>query len=389
MMVYLDYAATTPMAAEVIQVYEEIATTYYGNANSLHTKGTNASNVLTSAIHTLRHTIKEIETSVHLTRSGTEANQHALNELLKINHYQGHILTCRTEHPSLRQHLEHLVQIHPGLRIEDVPADGQGQVHPFEVEKRLRSDTILATFAHVQHEIGTIRDITAIGNVLAQAKVPFHSDCVQSYGKIPIPVKESGLKAISTAAHKIHGPKALGAVFFPTSVQATDEIPTGTIDVASIAAFAAAAEIQFKKSEEAITHIRELRAKMIERLPSHFRILGEQQCSPYILGLLLPGIEGQEAMLACDRQGIAIATGSACRSGDHEPSETLLALGNTPDTARTFIRLSFGKDTSMTDIEQTAACLRNIRDDIPTVKRRTANAKSKKIKRGGTSPTDT
>ncbi|SDI74856.1 IscS subfamily cysteine desulfurase [Natribacillus halophilus] len=361
-MIYLDYAATTPMAPEAIRVYQEVASNYFGNANSLHTKGTDAANVAQAALSTLRNTIPD--TSVHLTRSGSEANQHAIDQLLNVHNFKGHILTCRTEHPSIREHLQKLIEIYPGLIMEDVPVDEQGHIHPSAVEARIKPDTILVTFAHVQHEIGTIRDISAIGEVLTQAGISFHSDCVQSYGKIPIPMKQAGLAAISVAAHKIHGPKGLGAVFFSKTFQPNDELPTGTADGPAIAAFAEAAQIQVQKTDDSITHTRQLRAKMIERLPADVQILGapaDHRQSPYILGLCLPKMEGQEAMLACDRQGIAIATGSACRSGDHKPSETLLALGHTPDKARTFIRLSFSHETCLSEIEQAATRLTRIR----------------------------
>ncbi|QDI92129.1 aminotransferase class V-fold PLP-dependent enzyme [Salicibibacter halophilus] len=361
-MIYLDYAATTPMGPEALRTYQDVAGTFYGNANSLHTRGTDAANVLNVSLETLRQTIGDV--SVAITRSGSEANQHVIHRLLSAKQFQGHILSCRTEHPSIRDYLRDLADRYPALQLEDVPVDEQGNIHPKDVEDRIKPDTILATFAHVQHEIGTIRDIRAIGTVLARAGVPFHSDCVQAYGKIPIPMQDAHLSAISTAAHKIHGPKGLGAVFFSKMMEPNDELPPGTADVAAIAAFAEAADMQMKKGREAWTHIGELRAKMAERLPVDFRVLGEivpERQSPYILGVRLPEMEGQEAMLACDREGIAIATGSACRSGDHGPSETLLALGYSPDRARTFIRLSFAYETSFAEVEEAALKLMNIR----------------------------
>ncbi|QQK74667.1 IscS subfamily cysteine desulfurase [Salicibibacter cibarius] len=361
-MIYLDYAATTPMSPEALHVYHEVADTYYGNANSLHTRGTDAANVLQAALATLSQTIDD--TSVTITRSGSEANQHAIHRFLSARQFQGHILTCRAEHPSIRDYLRTLDEQYPTLHVENVPLDERGNIQPGDVETRLKPDTILATFAHVQHEIGTIRDIRAIGTVLARADVPFHSDCVQSYGKIHIPMQDARLSAISTAAHKIQGPKGLGAVFFSKTVEPSNGLPPGTTDVAAIAAFAEAADVQVKKSPKAWTHIRTLRAKMEEELPADFQVLGERtpvKQSPYILGLCLPEIEGQEAMLACDREGIAIATGSACQSGVDQPSETLLALGHSPDTARTFVRLSFGYETNFAEIEEAAKKLMNIR----------------------------
>ncbi|QQK78762.1 IscS subfamily cysteine desulfurase [Salicibibacter cibi] len=368
-MIYLDYAATTPMGPEALHVYHEVAGNYYGNANSLHTRGTDAANVLQAALATLGQTIDDA--SVTITRSGSEANQHVIHRFLSAKHFQGHILTCRTEHPSIRDYLRTLDEQYPKLHVENVPVDERGNIHPIDVETRIKPDTILATFAHVQHEIGTIRDIRAIGTVLARADVPFHSDCVQSYGKIHIPMQDARLSAISTAAHKIHGPKGLGAVFFSTTVEPTHGLPSGTADGPAIAAFAEAADVQMKRRREANTHLRALRAKMAEQLPVEYQVVGEsaqEKQSPYILGLCLPEMEGQEAMLACDRQGIAIATGSACRSGDHGPPETLLALGHSFDTARTFVRLSFSHETSFAEIDEAAMQLTNIRS------RRTKNA---------------
>lgn len=361
-MIYLDYAATTPMSSEALHVYREVSGNYYGNANSLHTRGTDAANLLQAALATLRQTVDDA--SVTITRSGSEANVQAIYRFLSEKQFHGHVLTCRTEHPSIRDYLRDLEEQYPMLHVENVPVDELGNIQPRDVETRLKPDTILATFAHVQHEIGTIRDIRAIGTVLARADVPFHSDCVQSYGKMHIPMQDARLSAISTAAHKIHGPKGLGAVFFSKTVEPNNGLPPGTADVAAIAALAEAADIQMRKGPEAWTHIRALRAKMEEQLPVDFQVLGErtpERQSPYILGLCLPEMEGQEAMLACDREGIAIATGSACRSGDDQPSETLLTLGHSPDTARTFVRLSFGYETSFSEIEEAAKTLMNIR----------------------------
>lgn len=389
-MIYLDYAATTPMSDKALHVYSQVASQYFGNSSSLHDIGSTAKEILEEARKTLACFVNGDVNGVFFTSGGSESNYLAIHSLLKGKHKKGkHIISTRLEHSSIGNTLEALKD--DSYDITYVAVDGEGRVNLTELQKAIRPDTVLTAIHHGNSEIGTIQDLVSIGEILHAHDILFHSDCVQTFGKIEIDVKKAKLDSLSVSSHKIYGPKGVGACYINPARVWQPVIPgttheggfrPGTVNVPGIAAFVAAAEeiIPIMKSEQ--ERFRDLRERLIAGIqgeawqitevgPAGSRALkgGVLGCEAseigsesslvrgqrleHIIGLSVAGIEGQYIMLECNRYGAAISTGSACAVGMQKPSKTLLAIGKSSEEAKQFIRLSLGKLTTEAEIEET------------------------------------
>lgn len=371
-MIYLDYAATTPMTDRALEVYEAAARKYYGNASSLHDHGSTARQILDKARQTAANFLNAEQRGIYFTGGGSDANQLAIQSLAKGNRSKGnHLITTRAEHSSVRNTFKLLKE--QGFEIDYAPVDQQGRVMIDELEKLIRGDTILASFHHGNSEIGTIQDLEAIGNLLKDYHVLFHSDCVQTFGKIPIDVKAFGLDSLSISAHKIYGPKGVGAAYVNPSVSWKSVIPgtthekgfrTGTVDVPAVAAFMAAAQDIMEGCEEELEREEKLRRQLLESLLDkefEMELEGDPvHRLPNIIGIRIHGMEGQYAMIECNRHGLAISTGSACSVGSEKPAASMIALGRQEQEAREFIRISLGKQTTETDITKTVEIIKKV-----------------------------
>lgn len=365
-MIYLDYAATTPMSEKALHVYSQVATNYYGNSSSLHDMGSTAQTILEESRKTMAAFLNGDAKGVYFTSGGSESNYYAIHSLLKGNNKKGkHIITTNLEHSSIANTLEDLQN--DGYEITFVPVNAEGRVELAALSNAIRPDTVLASIHHGNSEIGTIQDLVSIGEVLKKHNILFHSDCVQTFGKIEIDVKKANLDSISISSHKIYGPKGVGACYINPSRTWKPVIPgtthengfrPGTVNVPGIAAFITAAEEIFpnKGSEQERYH--SLRKKLVDgiRQGEAWNITEVGPASnrlEHIIGLTIAGIEGQYIMLECNRYGVAISTGSACSVGMQKPSKTLLAIGKSKEEAKQFIRLSLGKLTTDAEIEET------------------------------------
>lgn len=364
-MIYLDYAATTPMSEKALHVYSQVATKYYGNSSSLHDMGTTAQTILEESRKTIAGFLNGEAKGVYFTSGGSESNYFAIHSLLKGNNKKGkHIITTKLEHSSIANTLEDLQN--DGYEISFVPVNTEGRVELDALSEAIRPDTVLASIHHGNSEIGTIQNLVSIGEVLKKHNIIFHSDCVQTFGKIEIDVKKANLDSISISSHKIYGPKGVGACYINPSRTWKPVIPgtthengfrPGTVNVPGIAAFITAAEeiVPIMNSEQ--ERFQGLRKKLIDGIQGDGWKVTEvgPSCNrlEHIIGLSVAGIEGQYIMLECNRYGVAISTGSACSVGMQKPSKTLLAIGKSKEEAKQFIRLSLGKLTTDADIEET------------------------------------
>jgi cysteine desulfurase len=368
-MIYFDYSATTPMSDEALFAYQKAAKEYFGNSNSLHQFGQEAEQVLYLSRKSLASSLQVQPSEIYFTGAGSEANFLALTSLATALESKGkNILTTRCEHHSVLQSLHYLET--QGFTITYVPVDEHGIITVEALMKSVQNDTILATFAHANSELGTIQDLKALGEVLAERKILFHSDCVQTYGKLPIPIEY--LASISISAHKIYGPKGIGATFIRSSYhwqpflkETTHEFGfrPGTIDVPSVVAFATASENIFIDNQQEMNRLKGLRDMVVAEFSKNPAIILEghpTQRLPFHLGVRLKGIEGQLVMLECNRKGIAISTGSACRVGQSSPPQSLLAIGRTAEEAHEFIRITFGKWTTEEDIHKLIDCINGV-----------------------------
>ena len=354
-MIYLDYAATTPISETALQVYNRVAREYFGNASSLHDEGSSAAQILQASRNTIAQIIHAEADHIYFTSGGSESNFLAIESLIKGQADKGkHLITTAVEHSSVANVFSKLQK--EGFEVTRLPVDALGNIDINLLQKSIRKDTILASIQHANSEIGTIQDLFTIGSILHDAGVLFHSDCVQTFAKQPIDVQDLQIDALSFSSHKVYGPKGVGGVWmnpesdwlpFIPGVSHESGFVQGSSNTAGIAAFAAAAKELNARQEELDQHYKILRKRLIEGLAllehdifvqgnAHFVL-------PNIIGLRVPGIEGQYLMLEASQAGLAIATGSACSSGSQKPSRTMSAIYDSEQDAREFVRLSLGK----------------------------------------------
>lgn len=362
-MIYLDHAATTPISNNAMEVYVNVAKHYFGNASSMHDEGSAAKQILEASAKTVAATLNARPKDVFFTSGASESSFLAIYALLNSRKEKGgHVITTPIEHSSIRNIFLKLEN--EGYEVTRLPVNKFGEIDFKELKKAVREDTVLASIQHVNSEIGTIQDLKKIGEFLHQHGVMLHSDCVQSYGRVPVDVKALNVDAISISGHKIYGPKGVGAVWmnpkvnwkpvFPDS-ENQRKLKPGTADIPSVAAFATAAkEINENRIEEQ-KRIEQFRVKLLEGIEGMgFEVEVEEHPKgvPNILGLRFPRMEGQFLMLECNQAGLAISTGSACQVGSEKPNKTMTAIGKSEQEAREFVRLSFGKMNKVEQIPQ-------------------------------------
>mgnify|MGYP001366196206 CR=1 FL=1 len=369
-MIYLDYSATTPMSERAMKVYAKVSQQYFGNANSLHDHGTIASNIIEHARQIIAKHIHAEPRGLYFTSGGTESNQLAILSLANAYKKFGkHIITTPTEHPSVLNTCK-LLEKH-GFSVTYLPVNEYGEVQLDVLEKAIRPDTILVSIAHASSELGTVQNLAAIGKLLKEKGVIFHSDCVQTFGKIPIDVKELNIDSISISAHKIYGPKGIGACYINPKVSWSAVFPngthekgfrSGTLNTPAIAAFAEAAEEIMESLPREKERLRQLQTYFLEKIDRDKIVLEGHPTNrlPHHLCLRIKGIEGQYVMLECNRYGIAISTGSACQIGHSGASMSMVAIGRSEREAHEMIRITFGKFTTKKDIDKTVQTLHRI-----------------------------
>ncbi|UCZ54277.1 IscS subfamily cysteine desulfurase [Bacillus shivajii] len=369
-MIYLDHAATTPMSKKAMDTYIKANEDFFANTSSLHEAGEKSSMLVKRCRESLANLLHAKPSEIFFTSGGTESNQRLLKTLYYTNKHKGnHVITTRVEHPSVHSYFQILEE--QGVEVTYLNVDQYGQISLEELKGAIRPDTILASIQHINSEIGTIQPLEKIGQLLNEHDILFHSDCVQSFGKVPIDVNKLHLDALSISSHKIYGPKGVGAVFLREEVKwnSVDPLTThengfrpGTVNTPGIAAFVAASIDMNERMSENEAYIKNLRSLLLEELSP----LGEliqieghtKEQSPYIIGLNIYGLEGQYIMLTLDRYNICISTGSACQVGKQTPSETMQALKKTDQEARRFFRISLGIHNTKGDIIKTAKIIR-------------------------------
>ncbi|ASK62580.1 cysteine desulfurase [Virgibacillus phasianinus] len=371
-MIYLDYAATTPMSEESLDIFNQVSKSFFGNPNSMHDVGSRASRLLDTSRKELAALLDCPHQGIYFTSGGSESNILALSSLIDAHNGKGnHLITTISEHSSVYHFFKKMENA--GFDVTYLPLDEHGQVQLDSVRKAIRKTTILASIQYGNSEIGTIHPIESIGTLLHQHQILFHCDAVQAFGKVPISLTTLKIDSLSISSHKLYGPKGVGAVYINPEVKWQAQITNtthemgfrpGTVNVPGIAAFVTSAIAVCNDRIKEQGRIDSLRSALMNELKqatvkSH--IEGHPtDYLPHILGLRIDGMEGQYVMLEGNRYGIAISTGSACQVGKQEPSRTMKALGYSDSSAKQFIRLSFGKHTTTEDIGKTAETLRYI-----------------------------
>ncbi|MGE6517641.1 cysteine desulfurase family protein [Lysinibacillus sphaericus] len=359
-MIYMDYAATSPMSPTVLQAYCEVAERYYGNSASLHDLGGQASYFVEQARSVVANALKVKSDGIIFTGSGTEGNMLAIVSLALASKKGKHIISSQAEHTSVHAALNTLEKM--GFVVTKLPLQQNGCIQVEQLREVIREDTALITIQHVNSEMGAIQPIDAVATIAKAADIYFHVDCVQSFCKVTF---EQQVDAITVSAHKIAGPKGCGAIYINPKIRVPALTPGvtherglrgGTLDTPAIVAFATAIEGFHYKQQ----NYEALRQYLQERLPKTCRMIECREQLPTICGILMEKVEGQYVLLRLNEAGICISTGSACAIHSESGTKAIISMGYTMEEARQFFRISFGQKTTCKEIDHLLEALSNI-----------------------------
>lgn len=361
------------MRPEVLAAMMPVFTEHYGNASSIHWFGQLAKSLIDDARKHVAQLINAETSEIVFVSGGTEADNFAIRGVvsLKGGAASGHIITSSIEHHAVMHTCKDLEK--QGVSVTWLPVSRDGLVDPDDVRKALRSDTVLITIMHANNEIGTVQPIDEIGRIAAEADVYFHSDGVQSTGKIPVDVKKLGVDLYSISAHKIHGPKGIGALFIRKGSTLKPMLTggghernrrSGTENVAGIVGFGEAARMARQGLATEMRRVEDLRDHFERELKSRIELIHVNAENaprlPNTSNVMVDYAEGEGLVISLDLKGVAVSTGSACSSGSLEPSHVLTAIGKTPDEAHGSLRFSLSSMTTGEDIDYVIGVLPGI-----------------------------
>lgn len=360
--IYLDHAATTPVDPAVVETMLPFFTEYFGNPSSVYTEGRGVKKSIEAARLQIAKAINADPREIYFTGSGSEADNWAIKGIAMKNQAKGkHIITSTIEHHAVLHTCEYLEK--QGFEVTYLPVDEYGLISLDDLRNAIRKDTILVTIMFANNEIGTIEPIKEIGEIVKEKGIIFHTDAVQALGNIPVDVKDLNVDLLSISAHKIYGPKGIGALFIRKGVPIDNLIHggaqerkkrAGTENTAEIVAFGKAAEMATEQLEENAAHMKTLRDLLIKGVMDNIpqvRLNGHpEKRLPGNVNFCFDYIEGESILLSLDIIGVAGSSGSACTSGSLDPSHVLLAIGLPAGVAHGSLRLTIGKHTTEEDI---------------------------------------
>lgn len=361
--IYLDYAATTPLDERVLSAMLPYLKDHYGNPSSVHSFGRKAKDALEQARRTLASLINAHPSEIVFTGSGSESDNLAILGYALSHQYKGkHLITAVTEHNAVLNTCRYLEEM--GFEVTYLPVDSRGRISLEDLKAAIRKDTLLISIMMVNNELGNIYPIREIAQIAHERGVVVHTDAVQAFGKMEINIEQLGIDLLSMAAHKIYGPKGVGALYVRRGIriekilfgghQERDRRP-GTENVAGIVGFAEAARICYEELELESRRIGELRDYFEHRVLTEIpdvQINGDpgNRLFPFS-NLSFRNVQGESLLLALDIRGVAVSSGSACSSGAVEPSHVLRAIATDDELANTSLRFSFGRFTTREDID--------------------------------------
>ncbi len=352
-LIYLDNAATTPVDKDVIKAMLPFLDEKFGNASSLHKYGMDAKQALDKSREIIACKINAKPEEIIFTSGGSESDNLALKGIAHEYSYKGkHIITSRIEHPAVLESCKDMED--EGFNITYLDVDKEGFVNLSQLKKAIRKDTILVSIMHANNEIGTIQDISSIGKMCREKGIIFHSDCVQSFSKVPIDVEKMCIGLASLSSHKIHGPKGIGALYVSNEIRLRRMIHggkqefgyrAGTENIPAIVGFAKAVELAEDKYVGKMGRIRDLIiSRLLNEIPDSFLngTQGDKRLCNNI-NISFRFTDGEALMMDLDVKGIAVSTGSACSSGSKEPSHVLMAIDLEDSLARGSIRITLNR----------------------------------------------
>ena len=363
--VYLDHAATTPVDPEVAEAMVRVLSEVPGNPSSIYAEGRRARALVDRARGDVAAAIGAEPGEIVFTSGGTEADNLALRGALKARKAEADGLVISTiEHHAVLDTAEDLER-HAHVRVTRVPVDRDGLVDPAAVERAIDDRTALVSIMHANNEIGTIEPIGAIGRICRERGVAFHTDAVQTVGVLPFNVRELPVDLVSINAHKFYGPKGVGALYVRSGTRlATMQTGggqekgrrTGPENVAGIVALGVAMRIAAERRERDARHLSALRDRIIEgvlaRIPEAVLTGHPTKRLPNNASFCFPGTQGESLIVALDLEGISVSSGSACTSGNTEPSHVLTAIGLDREVAQGSLRITVGRKTTDADVDR-------------------------------------
>jgi len=368
--IYLDHNATTAVDPAVLDAMLPYFSADFGNASSIHTFGQRARAAVETAREQVAALLNARPQEIVFTSGGTESDNHAifgvaLEFLTSLNSSTSltspHIITTTIEHEAVLNACQALEK--QGVAVTYLPVNRQGLIDLDELRRALRPETVLITVMHANNELGAIQPLAEIGRIAAEADVYFHTDAVQSAGKIPVDVKALQLDLLSISGHKFYAPKGIGALFIKSGTHLRQLLygghhqrgfRPGTENVAGIVGLGKAAELArlfLEKDAARIVRLRDtLEQGILARVPDSHVNSANVPRTPNTTNILFPGLEGEALVIALDLKGLACSTGAACSSGAVEPSHVLTAIGLPASEARASIRFSLGRHTTESEI---------------------------------------
>lgn len=362
--IYLDNSASTQIDNNVLEYMFQIAKDCYANPSSVHKLGQKSRRIMDESRETIAMFLKVKSRELIFTSSGSEANNLALRGIIKSPKYKGnHIISTKIEHSSVLKTLEDLEK--EGVEVTLLDVDKYGNINLEDLKKAIKPSTRLISIIHANNEIGTIQDIKSIGEICKAKNIVFHVDAVQSFGKILFYPEEYNINLMSIAAHKLYGPKGIGALYISSGTKLEKIITggyqernrrAGTENIPAIAGFSKATELAYSIIHAETQREKELRNYMetliLEKIPS-ITINGNlNNRLSNISSLTIDNAMAESILFNLDLRGICISAGSACSSGTLNPSHVLLALGHDTKMAKSSIRVSLGKFNTKEDIDE-------------------------------------
>ena len=383
--IYLDHSATTPVDSAVTEAMLPYFSKTFGNASSIHAFGRESKIALEESREKVAGLVGARPGEVFFTSGGTEADNHALFGVAfaaKRKEGKNHLIISAIEHHAVLHAAEYLKT--NGFELTVVPVDHDGTVNPDDIRSAIRSTTSIVSIMHANNEIGTIQPIEDIARVVHEHGIVFHSDTVQSVGKIPVNVEKFNVDLLAISAHKFYGPKGIGAIYIRRGIEIDSFMHggaqernrrAGTENIPLAVGFAKAAEISKQEMPEQSERLKGLKERLRSGLSEKFNCIvfnGHPTGSlPTIVNVSFDSskidIDGEALLLNMDLHGIAVTSGSACSSGSMEPSHVLHAIGRDLKTARASIRFSIGKNTTQSEIEKAVEVLGTVVRQISAV----------------------
>ncbi len=372
--VYMDHAATTPVAAEVVKAMVPFFSQKYGNASSLHSFGREAKQALEKGRCAVAGLVGAEPHEVIFTSGGTEADNLAIKGIVRPG---DHLVTSRIEHHAVLNVCRFMEG--QGVEVTYLPVDRFGLVRPEDVEKAVKKNTKLVSIMHANNEIGTIEPVREIAGICKKHGALFHTDAVQTFGKIPIDMKKMGIDMLSASSHKIYGPKGIGCLFVRDGIKPRPLIHggghetglrSGTENVPGVVGFAKACELaktSMSGEGKRLAGLRDRLVKGVLKLPDT-RLNGHPtRRVPGNANFSFSFIEGESLILRLDENGIAASTGSACSTRELTPSHVLTAIGLGQMEAHGSLRLTLGKQNTKEDVDYVLRVLPGIVGELRTI----------------------